>query len=260
LVSVIIPSRNRPALLQRAIDSVSAQGHSRIEVVIFDNFSDQPIVQSEIRSRFPLKIVRSSVFEPKPIAVNRAFSASEGQFICYLDDDDQYRDSKILSCLRLFASVPDVDMVYGNIEQRFADDSTMIARGPPQITEFLRWRYIHVNSIMLRRAVLQKVQYDERMTTFEDVMFIGQIMRLFQVAHIDEVHAIWYRDGRPDQLTNRNWRRSYENWKRLCLEFTKEISQDRSLRLFYYRKLMLLSMRFFDLRSMWFAWRGLIGF
>jgi hypothetical protein len=66
------------------------------------------------------------------------------------------------------------------------------------------------------------------------------------VRHVDRLHAIWYRDGRPDQMTNKNYRKSYENWKRLCEEFRPELVSRAELRKFYFKKMLLLSLRFMD--------------
>lgn len=248
-VSVIIPSRNRLPLLQRAIDSVNRQGHASTEILIFDNRSDIPIQLADLRSALPVKIVRSEAMECKPIALNRMLDACSGDFICYLDDDDEYTDRKFADALAAMRRLPHVAMVYGNTQHRSADGNSITARGPATLESFLRWRHIHINSVMIRRRVLDHVKFDERMKTFEDVKFIGQVIRDWPVEHIDEVHAIWYRDKRPDQLTNRNYRRSLSNWKLLCAEFSVEIHQHRALKTFYYKKLLLLSLMLLDVST-----------
>jgi glycosyltransferase involved in cell wall biosynthesis len=245
LVSVIIPSRHRPVLLQRAIDSINAQTYSEIEIVLFDNCSDTPIVPQDIQSKLPLKIVRSERFERLPVSRNRALSACAGSFIAYLDDDDEYTPQKFEDQMAVFRRSPGVDMVYGNTEHR-AGDAAYHSTGPPSLNEYLLHRFIHPNSFTIRREVLDSVAFDPRMTTFEDVMFIGSVLRRFTVQHVDRVHAIWYRDGRPDQMTNKNYRRSYENWKRLCAEFRPELVSRIDLRKFYFQKMLLLSLRYMD--------------
>jgi hypothetical protein len=146
----------------------------------------------------------------------------------------------------VFDGSPDVDMVYGNTEHRLIDGSTFVSSGPPSLNGYLRYRYIHPNSFTIRREVLNSIAFDPEMTTFEDVKFIGMVLRHCKVEHVDRVHAIWYRDGRPDQMTNKNYRRSYENWKRLCKEFRPELLARADLRKFYFTKMLLLSLRFMD--------------
>jgi glycosyltransferase involved in cell wall biosynthesis len=246
LVSVIIPSRHRPVLLQRAVDSVNAQTYPDIEIIVFDNCSDQPIAAQDIRSKLPLTIVRSETFERLPVSRNRALAACNGSYIAYLDDDDEYTPQKIGDQVAVFERSAEIDMVYGNTEHRSGDGSSFVSSGPALLNDYLLYRHIHPNSFTLRRKVLDSIAFDPKMTTFEDVKFIGTVLRHHKVEHVDRVHAIWYRDGRPDQMTNKNYRRSYENWKRLCDEFRPEIVARPDLRQFYFKKMLLLSLRFMD--------------
>jgi glycosyltransferase involved in cell wall biosynthesis len=235
--------------LQRAIDSVNRQTHSNVEVVVFDNCSDKPITESQLNSRFPLKVSRSTTFHRKPIVLNLALRACTGDFISYLDDDDEILPDKFADQLAVFNNSPEVSMVYGDTQQRLPDGTTIISSGPPSLEAYLRHAHIHPNAIMLRRGVLDNLQFDERMTTYEDVMFIAQAIKQYQVRHVKKIHAVWYRDRRPDQLTNRNYRRSYENRKRLYEYFAADIANSRILNHFFHRKLLVLSLFFLDLRQ-----------
>jgi glycosyltransferase involved in cell wall biosynthesis len=194
-------------------------------------------------------VVRSETFERLPVSRNRALAACEGEFIAYLDDDDEYTPDKIGDQVAAFANEPAAEMVYGNTEHRYSDGSSFLSSGPPNMDDFLRYRYIHPNSFTVRRQVAETNPFDARMTTFEDVMFIGTVLRTRKVVHVDRVHAIWYRDKRPDQMTNRNYRRAYENWKRLCDEFRPEILRTKANRDFYFRKMLMLSLMFFDVKE-----------
>jgi glycosyltransferase involved in cell wall biosynthesis len=193
-----------------------------------------------------VKIVRSETFERLPVSRNRALAACAGEFIAYLDDDDEYTPSKLDDHMAVFRRSPDVGMVYGNTEHRAENGSVYESSGPPLLDEYLLHRFIHPNSFTIRREILKTLAFDPEMTTFEDVQFIGNVLRHFRVEHVNRVHAIWYRDGRPDQMTNKNYRRSYENWKRLCTEFRPELVSRIDLRKFYFQKMLLLSLRYMD--------------
>jgi glycosyltransferase involved in cell wall biosynthesis len=257
-VSVIIPTRHRLHLLQRAIDSVNAQTYSNVEIVVFDNFSDKPILLTELVSRVPLKIVRSEVFERASVSRNKALRSCDGAYIAYLDDDDEYTPKKFSDQIAAFQRTPDVKMVYGNTEHRSQGGSS-ISSGPANITTFLRYRHIHPNSCTIRREVLDTVSFNAEMTTFEDVMFFADILRVHKVEHVDEVHSIWNRDGRPDQLTNKNYRRAFLNWKVLCEKLRPELMQNVDLKRFYFKKMFILSVRFFEVRQALVSLRALLS-
>lgn len=250
-VSVIIPSRHRICLLQRAIDSVCAQNYPNIEIVVFDNFSDEPILKSELESTLPLVVVRSTRMEPLPVSRNRGVEAASGSLIAFLDDDDEYLPGRIGEQVAALAKSPRSALAYGNTEQRLANGTVSVGSGPPDLHQYLRWRHIQSTAFTVRRNVFERSPFDPRMTTFEDVHFIGRILRNYEATHVNRSHAIWYRDNRPDQLTNPNWRRAYENWQRLCVEFALEIDSSKELRRFYHGKMLLLAARYADFRQVW---------
>ena len=257
LVTVVIPTRNRLALLQRAIDSIDAQDYDAVEVVVVDNQSDRPLGKAELRTRFDLRIFRNERMLPLPTNRNLGADLAQAEFLCFLDDDDSYLPMKLRQAVTVLVDDPILDFVYGDT-RHVAADRVIRAGGPPDLTDFLRWRYIHMNSIMIRKAAFSRSKFDEKMTTYEDVEFMSRLMRGgFKGRHIPEVHAIWNRDNRPDQMTRKNWKRAYQNWKRLCEYNDAPIRADAGLRRFYHRKMLALSIMQGDvaqsLRSVWLA-------
>lgn len=248
LVSIVIPTRHRLALLNRALQSVDAQLYNQIQVVIVDNFSGDPICPADIHTRHSSLIVRTDAMLPASQARHFGVQHAQGEFICFLDDDDLYQENKIRDEVNYLLAHPRAEFVYGQTVHVGPDGSTLaVSRGEPEITSFLRWRYVHLNSLMVRKSVYQQEPFNLKMTTFEDVDFVGRLIRRGQGGYIPDVHSVWNRDGRPDQLTRRNWRRSYQNWKYLCDEFHPEIRRDRGLTVFYHRKMLILALRFLDL-------------
>jgi glycosyltransferase involved in cell wall biosynthesis len=250
-VSVIIPTRHRLRLLQRAINSVCAQDYPNIEIVVFDNFSNEPILAEELISSVPLIVVRSKQMEPLPVSRNRGVEAASGSLLAFLDDDDEFLPGRIGEQVDALAKSPCSVLAYGNTEQRLADGSVIIGSGPPDLHHYLRWRHIQSTAFTIRRDCFENSPFDPRMTTYEDVHFIGRILRNHEATHVDQTHSIWYRDDRPDQLTNSNWRRAYLNWQRLCVEFDHEIGSSKQLRRFYHGKMLLLAARYADFRQVW---------
>ena len=248
---MIIPTRHRLRLLQRAIDSINAQDYPAVEIVLVDNYADEPLRVSDVRSRVPVRVVRTPRMQPLPTNRNLGASHAQGELLCFLDDDDVYLPIKLCNAVKALQEDPSVDFVYANTEQIGPNGERIcISGGEPEIKSFLRWRYIHTNALMLRRKVFEEVRYLDAMTTYEDVEFTSRLFRLgYKARYLPELHAVWYRDGRADQMTRRNWRRAYENWQRLC-DFNHEvIVSDKELRGFYHRKMLALSLLQFDVRQ-----------
>ena len=91
LLTIIIPTYNRPQLLQRAVKSALAQKiegepEESIEVVVIDDGSPQPVTLPEMPR---LRIVRLPRNQGVAAARNAGLRAAKGRYVTYLDDDDQ---------------------------------------------------------------------------------------------------------------------------------------------------------------------------
>ncbi len=96
LVTVVIPTRRRPELVQRALRSVLAQTHTALDVVVVIDGPD-PATDEALRN-WPDERVRV-LQNPAPIgagaARNRAALEAKGAWIAFLDDDDEWLPDKL---------------------------------------------------------------------------------------------------------------------------------------------------------------------
>lgn len=97
LVSVVIPYHNERDLLPRAIDSVNRQLFTKpVEIVVVDDASEVlPSLPAD--SRFPVRCIRSSTNLYAGGARNLGVQHSKGDYICFLDSDDEYLPERISS-------------------------------------------------------------------------------------------------------------------------------------------------------------------
>jgi len=91
LLTIIIPTYQRPALLQRAINSAIAQTiegkpESAIEVLVIDDGSPDPAV---VPNHPRVRLHRLPKNKGGAAARNEGARIAKGQYISYLDDDDQ---------------------------------------------------------------------------------------------------------------------------------------------------------------------------
>ena len=88
--SVILPTHNRRALLQRAVESVIAQQCQDWElIVVNDGSTDDTVDYLNGLSEDRLKVI-SIKHQERSVARNIGIDASQGKYICFLDDDDYY--------------------------------------------------------------------------------------------------------------------------------------------------------------------------
>lgn len=97
LVTVIVPTKNRLAVLKRAIESVKKQTWKNIEIIIIDEASTDGTKDylSALQQTDPFVEV---IFNTQSIgaaqARNLGIDLAKGEFIAFIDDDDEWMPEK----------------------------------------------------------------------------------------------------------------------------------------------------------------------
>jgi len=86
LLSIIIPTRDRPHLLPRAVKSALEQTVEDVEVIVVDDASLQPL---NLPSHPRVRLIRLSKPRGGAGARNVGTDAALGRWVTYLDDDDR---------------------------------------------------------------------------------------------------------------------------------------------------------------------------
>ncbi|WP_282017523.1 glycosyltransferase family 2 protein [Salegentibacter mishustinae] len=100
IVSIIIPTYNRSALLMETLDSVKRQDFENWECIVVDDGSidnTAEVVKGFSRKDCRFKFIQKSSKYPKGASYSRnlGFQISKGQYIQWLDDDDLLSGNKL---------------------------------------------------------------------------------------------------------------------------------------------------------------------
>jgi len=114
-VSVVIPTYNRAALVTRAIESVLAQTYGDLELIVVDDASsdttpDAVVRFDDRRLRYVLLPKNGGQWHAENVGIARA----RGEWVAFLDDDDEYVPDKLEQQLARAerAADPRVSVVY----------------------------------------------------------------------------------------------------------------------------------------------------
>lgn len=114
LVSVITITRNRGKLIGRCIQSVLNQTYKNIEHIVVDGASDDET--DEVVASFKderLKYIKLDSNWSIAKTINYGVAQSAGEFITFLDSDDEYLSTKVEKQLNKIQTLPkEYGMVY----------------------------------------------------------------------------------------------------------------------------------------------------
>jgi hypothetical protein len=99
-VSIVIPTRNRWALLEQTIASVSRQSFAGVEAIVVDDASDDPPPAWLDAQPDALRVIRLGTRSERSAARNRGLEAARGELVLFLDDDDLLRPDAIDTMVR----------------------------------------------------------------------------------------------------------------------------------------------------------------
>jgi glycosyltransferase involved in cell wall biosynthesis len=126
LVSIVVPTRRRPASLTTALRSAFAQSGvdaTDIELIVVDNDPDQGsrVTVEALSAKAPFPVVY--ICEPTPgvaSARNAAVARVRGEFIAFLDDDEEAPPHWLSALLAVQAEL-EADAVFGPVRGRAPD-------------------------------------------------------------------------------------------------------------------------------------------
>jgi glycosyltransferase involved in cell wall biosynthesis len=180
-VSVVIPVHNGEKYLAQAIDSVLAQTHRDLELLVIDDGStDGSRAVMDRYARYDARIrILSQANRGVSAAGNLGFAEARGEWVARLDADDIFLPEKLERQIAFIKRNPDVRIVgtlgyfincagktlgLVNTDGPFTrvQFEQMAARGEPVF-------FVHSSTLMHRKAVLEIGGYREQFVQAEDI-------------------------------------------------------------------------------------------
>jgi glycosyltransferase involved in cell wall biosynthesis len=112
LVSVILPVYNRAAWVARAVESVLAQTHKNLELLVVDDGSTDD-TRRVLEGFGPRVRVLEQAHAGAEAARNLGLERARGEFVAFIDSDDVWRAERLSIQLPLFGR-PEVGLVFGD--------------------------------------------------------------------------------------------------------------------------------------------------
>jgi len=205
LVSIILPTKNRATLLARAVKSVLAQTHTNIELILVDEGSsdETPDVVKRIADA-RVKPFRNEVSRGPGAARNAGIEASEGDFIAFLDDDDEFLPNKLKDQVKAFeTSVGSVGIVISPVQTfrngKPVDYFPYNGESGNVFLNVLAGHTFPLSAILVRRNAL--AAFDDKLTCLEDVDFCLKVVQLTKAMYSESPCALVHLDDNRKRLS-----------------------------------------------------------
>lgn len=98
LVSVVMPAWNAAATIARSIESVLAQSHRQVELLVVDDASTDAtagLVAGYAAADVRVRLLRQAANGGVATARNAGIAAARGEFVAFLDSDDRWHPRKL---------------------------------------------------------------------------------------------------------------------------------------------------------------------
>lgn len=207
-ISVVIPTYNRYALLQRALESIYIQSSLPKEVIVVDDGSDDatPNIQNEFPQIHYIYQENAGV----SAARNKGIASSNCEWIAFLDSDDLWEREKLAKHKAFHALHPKTLMSY--TDELWIRDGKMVKvpkkyQKPEEglFERSLSHCIIAPSSVCIHRSVFEQVGlFDEGLEVCEDYDLWLRIASEYEIGLINEKLIHKYA-GHSEQLSFKYW-------------------------------------------------------
>lgn len=198
LVSVIVPTMNRPGLLKRALRSLVNQNHKNWEaIVVNDAGEDTRELVMSIDPLSRIQYVSHSENKGLSAARNTGIKNSKGSVICYLDDDDVFlpqhiatvvaaleeNQTEFVYCEAIYVSEKEQNGVLQEVSRNTPLSGILFSKDRLNVSNF-----IPVNAWGHRRGLLEKSGlFDSSLPALEDWDMLLRFSRFTDFIHIPKL-------------------------------------------------------------------------
>lgn len=173
LVSVVIPCYNNERYLSAAIDSVLAQDHRPLEILVVDDGSTDDSGTIALQYGSPVRLLSQSN-QGIASARNTGVKVTSGYFLAFLDSDDLWSPDKLAIQMKALEESPETDCAFAHAEQFHSPDLSPSEREkiycPPGPLPAR-----HPSAMLIHREAFMRVGlFDESLTVAEFVDWMAR--------------------------------------------------------------------------------------
>jgi glycosyltransferase involved in cell wall biosynthesis len=248
LISVVIPTKNRGQRLIKAIDSAQNQYGINLEILVVDDASldnTEAIVRALEKNDPRIRYFRHSKSLGGGAARNTGIKNAKGSLVAFLDDDDEWREDKLLIQTNLLKSDLTAVAAASSFTLMRPDGTSkpIYVTSSKNRQNLLKSNHLGGASVCLalRNALLEIGGFDSKLLSCQDWDLWLKLDTLGEILTTNEL-LVLYNDHQDIRITG-NLYNEYQGRKKLHLRYRKEMSmlirKDSLMVIIFYKKILL---------------------
>lgn len=204
LISIITPSYKTKGGLKKSIESVLKQTYSNFELIVVDDNNpdtDERKFTEELMSQYQddhrIIYIKHEMNKNGAAARNTGFRAATGEYIAYLDDDDEFMPEKLEKELRFLQENIEYDAVYSRFFINGAINKALPFKGNCLVEVLSDKTRMQTSTLMFRRRAIETIGgFDESFRRHQDYeLLVKFFSHGYKIGYIREPLAIYTTTG-----------------------------------------------------------------
>jgi len=213
LVSVLVPTFNRPVYLSEAIRSVLRQNYIRLQIIVIN---DGGVDVSGLVNSFNdprIMYINRKENRGKAFSLNQALAESKGKYIAYLDDDDLFYPNHISTLVETLEKESECGVAYSDLYKTYCrvmpdgkrETLSKLVEVSRDFDRFFMLYFNHVLhvSLMHRKDLIEKTgPYNENLNVLIDWDMTRRLVFFSDFYHIPKITGEFYAPvGESDRIS-----------------------------------------------------------
>lgn len=250
LISIIIPAYQRENVIPRAIRSVLSQTFLDFELIIVDDHSTdntRAIVEKFIESDPRVKYIFLESNQGPACARNAGVKSSQGEYIAFLDSDDEWYPSKLEKQVGILQQFPEIDVVFTDSLNNNEENgkTNLLSEVNGDFLRELQPRLLHgyqhvylfdgpfrkvvykkcfilISTVALRRSCYDRIGgFNPARFGTEDIDLFTRLAEYSKFVFLDQAQVTRYQNNKGISAGNDRWLNEQINYHSMCLNSTE---------------------------------------
>lgn len=197
LVTVVITTYKGVDSINRAVESVISQTYKNLEIIVVDdnglNTEAQIETEKKVKQYSSVQYIPHDVNKNGSAARNTGLKVAQGEYVCFLDDDDFFYPKRIEKVVERFLQLDEsYGIVHNSSRQIYSDKKDEIIEAKAEGDQFFnfiatKFRMGTSNVAFRKNALLEVNGFDDSFERHQDWELMCRILHKYKLGAIDYV-------------------------------------------------------------------------